>query len=85
MNSGGYELDLLVVYGARNAVDRRLPCTKVGEVALSSSNKDWMVIGDFLKIYHPQERECSGDFDYQGADDFNTLVSISATSTPDPS
>lgn len=74
-NVGGYTFDLTVVYGKNTAVKRRMLWSGINANRTSSSSKDWLLIGDFNEIRHPDEREGHGSFNRVGAGEFESAIS----------
>lgn len=73
-NVGGYEFEIMVVYGENNAVKRRRLWEGITASQPTSDSNDWLLIGDFNEIRHPAERDGHGSFDIAGADEFESAI-----------
>lgn len=80
LNSGGYSFDITVVYGEGSVVKRHPLWSGITAARSASDTKDWILIGDFNEIRHPEEREGRGSFDRAGADEFEAAISGSPNS-----
>lgn len=62
-SKGGYNLDMLVVYGECNAGLRKELWEVIGQVTILSNNLDWIAGGDFNEIRLPSKRVDCGVLD----------------------
>lgn len=74
-NVGDYMFDLSIVYKERDTTGRKILWEKIGAAKLISDDCDWLMGGDFNKIHWLHEHKGRGQFDEQGANDFNSVVS----------
>lgn len=73
-NTGCYVFDLTVVYGENTAVKRRELWNGINSLRQTSHARDWLLIGDFNEIRHPDERDGHGNFDRAGAGEFEAAI-----------
>lgn len=73
-NIGGYEFDLTVVYDHNTPAKRRQLWEGINAGRPTSKRKDWLLIGDFNEIRHPNERDGHGIFDRAGAGEFESAI-----------
>lgn len=74
LNNGGYEFDITVAYGDNTPVKRRRLWYGINSSRPASAGKDWLLIGDFNKIRHLDERDGHESFDRVGVDEFESAI-----------
>lgn len=63
-NSGGYNIDITVVYREWDSTHHRTLWDSLQVMAQISDNRDWLTADDFNKIKRPEERDGIGQFDH---------------------